>query len=272
MQKIWENIRFWFVKLIREKSMTNKLTIAILGGFFLSIILQMFYIVIVPEARGILSFQLLNFLNINGLVLETLGGSGLKYTLNFEIWRYVSSTFLHVNLVHLVLNLFALNILGNFIERFYGEKELLIIFILGGVGGSIASDIAGFANVMMLGGNISGITVGASGAIFALLGIMLGQSFRTRRYGMELPIDRNQLYYIIGLNLLFGFLIPGINNAAHIGGLITGFILAFFLQSQNSFIMDNFAKIKFNTLFYLTIGITILSAIFWVGNLFLNVL
>lgn len=129
-----------------------------------------------------------------------------------EIWRLLTSTFLHLNIFHLGFNLYALWALGPFAEQRYGHSRFIVIYLMSGMGGSAASYYFSPA-----------ISVGASGAIFGLLGALLIYSWR-RPQVWKTGLGRN-LVIIIAINLAFGFSQPGIDNYAHLGGLVTGIIL-----------------------------------------------
>lgn len=128
-----------------------------------------------------------------------------------EIFRLFTSTFLHANMIHLLFNMYALYIIGTQVENYIGKWKFLGIYMVSAISGSLMSCIFS-----------TGISVGASGAIFGLLGSLLYFGFHYRLYlGSVL---KNQIIPLILINLLFGFMMPGIDNAAHIGGLIGGYL------------------------------------------------
>lgn len=129
-----------------------------------------------------------------------------------QVWRLVTSIFLHIGLVHLLVNMYALYIIGRQLEGFIGKTKFLIVFLGSGIIGSLLS-------VVMH----SAISAGASGAIFGLLGSLLYFGYHYRLYlGAVL---KTQIIPVIILNLLIGFLLPGIDNFAHIGGLVGGYLI-----------------------------------------------
>ena len=97
-------------------------------------------------------------------VLSTLGGNNIVLVQNGEVWRLFTSMFLHVSFVHLLLNMYSLNILGRQIETFLGKTKFIIIYIVSGLCGSLLSAATMDTNI---------IAVGASGAIFGLAGALL---------------------------------------------------------------------------------------------------
>jgi membrane associated rhomboid family serine protease len=138
-----------------------------------------------------------------------------------EYWRLWTVTLLHgspdpgffaPSLLHLFFNMYALYLAGPIVERWYGSIRFLLFYLVCAAGGSVAS----FA----FGGDVP--SVGASGAIFGLFGLLLGAN------RFHQPVDRQsralvrQLGMLVIVNVLFGFAIPGIDNAAHLGGLATG--------------------------------------------------
>ena len=127
-----------------------------------------------------------------------------------QYYRLLTGMFLHGNIWHLFLNCYALNILGSQIENFLGRFKYIIVYILSGL-------IAGLFS-MTFGGNIA--SIGASGAIFGLMGALLYFGYHYRVYLGN--VVKSQILPLIGLNLLLGILIPGVDNFAHIGGLIGG--------------------------------------------------
>jgi rhomboid protease GluP len=139
------------------------------------------------------------------------------YTLSGEWWRLITYTFLHANLLHIGFNMWCLWDLGGMCESLYGRWTYGAIYLLTGIGGGMGSLIW----------NRSAMTIGASGAIFGLAGALLA-AFKMGEFSVPreaLSGTLRSLMVFIGFNLFFGFSMPGIDNAAHIGGLITGMIL-----------------------------------------------
>ncbi len=139
---------------------------------------------------------------------------------NGEYWRLLSVTLLHANLLHLLFNMYALYLAGSVVEQLYGWRTYFMMYVLAGAAGSVGS--------FVFGGNAP--SVGASGAIFGLFGVLLAVS-RTHhpvldRRGQMLI---GQMGGLIAINLVFSFLVPGIDISAHIGGLIAGIWLGFLL-------------------------------------------
>ena len=137
-----------------------------------------------------------------------------------EIWRLLTSTFIHIGFMHLAFNLYALWVLGPFVEKRLGHWRFLIIYILSGLGGSIASFLFSPA-----------LSAGASGAIFGLLGALLYYSLK-RPSLWKSGLGMN-LIIVILINFGFGLTQPGIDNFAHLGGLISGTITCIILINNN---------------------------------------
>ncbi|MGH7727224.1 MAG: rhomboid family intramembrane serine protease [Vulcanimicrobiaceae bacterium] len=127
-------------------------------------------------------------------------------------WRIVSGAFLHVSLVHIGLNMFALFQVGRFVEMLVGKWRTLLMYAVAMLG-------SGFA-VVIFSPNV--VTVGASGAIFGLFGALVAIGLGLGPRGRSLIA---QTIPIIVLNLLFGVAVPNISNAAHLGGLVSGFLI-----------------------------------------------
>jgi rhomboid protease GluP len=130
-----------------------------------------------------------------------------------EWWRLLSSMFLHSGAVHLGLNMLSLYFLGSFVEAAFGRSRFLALYLLSGLSGGLAYLYFGGFNVP---------AVGASGAIFGLLGGVLGYALRRGTFSWQNPLIR-QLLILLALNLYIGFSVPNISNTAHLGGLAGGF-------------------------------------------------
>jgi membrane associated rhomboid family serine protease len=126
-----------------------------------------------------------------------------------EPWRMITAVFAHGSLLHIGLNMYSLVIVGVILEPFLGRARFLVLFLLSGFGGSVA--------VLLLAPTSP--VLGASGAVFGLFGAV----FVIQR---KLGGDNVSLLIVIGLNLVAGFVIPGIAWQAHVGGLIVGTAVA----------------------------------------------
>ena len=135
------------------------------------------------------------------------------YIRNGEYYRLVTGMFLHGGIIHLLCNCYALYLIGSQLESFLGKTKYIIIYLFGGICGSLFS--------MIFGGNVA--SVGASGAIFGLMGALVYFGYHYRVYLGN--VIKSQIIPLIILNLLLGFLIPGVDIFAHIGGLIGGTLI-----------------------------------------------
>lgn len=151
--------------------------------------------------------------NLSAFNLLKYGGNFAPLVKAGEIWRLITGCFLHAGLIHLLLNMYSLYLIGTQVEMYVGKYKFLLIYFFSGLAGSLMSCI--------FSGNVVG--VGASGAIFGLLGSLLYFGYHYRLYlGSVL---RNQIIPIIICNLALGFALSGVDNAAHIGGLIGGYLI-----------------------------------------------
>ncbi|MCX7653730.1 MAG: rhomboid family intramembrane serine protease [Fervidobacterium sp.] len=149
-------------------------------------------------------------------------------------YRIITAMFMHGGFLHLGFNMYALYILGNYVEGIYGTYRFLVYYFLSGIIGNIATQIFYYDS----------LSVGASGAIFGLVGTLFGAGFRKDTPFFLKPITGSALLPMIVLNIILGF-VPGsgINNAAHIGGLITGILLGYGLPVYHTYKAERVWKI-----------------------------
>jgi len=133
-----------------------------------------------------------------------------------EWWRIVTAAFLHGSIVHVGLNMLALYQVGNVVEVLFGKFRFLLLYALAIAG-------SGFAVLYF---SYNQYTLGASGAIFGLFGALVAAGLRMGARGRALV---GQVIPVILINLVFTFSIPNISAAAHVGGLITGFLAGLLL-------------------------------------------
>lgn len=155
---------------------------------------------------------------INGQVLLRLGARQSLLILGGQWWRLVVPMFLHGGVLHIAMNTWVLMDLGPQVEEVYGSARYLFLYLATGVA-SLAASTAW--NLFAYGGY--GIGIGASGALMGLIGLML--AITTRRGGAYMRMVRGQLLRWVAYILVLGFVVGGIDNAAHIGGLAAGFLL-----------------------------------------------
>ncbi|CAL5199802.1 unnamed protein product [Lathyrus oleraceus] len=140
-----------------------------------------------------------------------------------EGWRFFTCMFLHAGVVHLLANMFSLLFIGVRLENEFGFLKIGLLYLFSGFGGSLLS-------ILHLGNGVvpNTISVGASGALFGLLGAMLSELLTNWTIYLNKCAALTSLLLIIGLNLAVGFL-PHVDNSAHIGGFLAGFFLGFVL-------------------------------------------
>jgi rhomboid protease GluP len=159
-----------------------------------------------------------------GSELLQWGGNRLRETL-VQPWRLMSATVLHAGIIHLAFNMWALWDVGRVAERFYGTLQFLMIYLLSGLFGSLAS--------LFFAGKVA-VSVGASGAIFGVIGALLaalaGQRGRLPR-GLAASLLRSLLMFV-AVSLVLGFTLGVVDNAAHLGGLLAGFLMASVLAAR----------------------------------------
>lgn len=149
----------------------------------------------------------------DALTLLKFGASYPNLIREGEYYRLLTSAFLHIGFLHFLFNNYALYVIGSQLESFFGKTKYLIIYLGSAIFGNLMSLL--FTN---------SISAGASGAIFGLLGALLYFGYHYRVYLGT--VVKSQIIPLIIINLGIGFAMSGVNNAAHIGGLIGGCLLA----------------------------------------------
>ncbi len=150
---------------------------------------------------------------IDARVLVQLGGKFGPFIYAGQWWRLVTAVFLHAGLMHIGFNLWCLFDLGPAVESLFTTPKFIFIYLVTGV----------FGFVLSLWWN-PGLSIGASGAILGLIGVLIGASFHHGSMGKEY---RGQLWRWVMYIAIFGLLGMGVDNAAHIGGLISGIALGY---------------------------------------------
>lgn len=161
-----------------------------------------------------------NIFDIDSYTLVELGAKVNYLINNGQPWRLITSAFLHGGLAHIAFNMYALKITGEEVEYVYGKVKYMAIYLISALGGSIFSYLF----------NADSISVGASGAIFGLLGAMITFGIRHKdKIGKAYIIN---LFKVVLINIFIGVTISNIDNSAHIGGLLFGIISAFLLKNK----------------------------------------
>ena len=158
----------------------------------------------------------------NPEVIVRIGSDYTPLTMGGQWWRLLTSAFLHFGLIHLAFNMWALWVNGPLAERIFGSSRYLVIYLVAGITGSIVS----LWWHMVVNG------AGASGAIFGVFGALLAFFLRAKGSVPASVISRyrNSVAVFIAYNLLNGARVAGIDNAAHLGGLVGGFALGVLLM------------------------------------------
>ncbi|HEX5423436.1 MAG TPA: rhomboid family intramembrane serine protease, partial [Candidatus Acidoferrales bacterium] len=162
-----------------------------------------------PQGGGFSA--LFSFGGINGGVLQRLGASlPLPYNL-LQPWRFVAAVFLHGGLLHIGFNMWVLMDIGPMVEELYGSARFLFLYVATGIFGYVVSSFFG------------NFSIGGSGALLGIIGVMLAVTMSHKT--AEMQMLRSQIFkwliYLVILSLFF----QGIDNYAHAGGLVSGFIL-----------------------------------------------
>jgi rhomboid protease GluP len=161
---------------------------------------------------------LLDIGGINQNVLLRMGAS-LPYGLDlFHPWRLVMASLLHGSLMHIGMNMWGLMYLGPLVEEQYGSPRYLFICVVTGIAGFLLSGLLGH------------FSIGASASLMGLIGMLLGLTMRRRSAAMQML--RGQLIIWVVYIFISGFMFPGIDNAAHLGGLAAGFVLGRYMEDR----------------------------------------
>lgn len=162
-------------------------------------------------------------------VLLRFGAMFGPYIAAGEYWRLFTAMFLHVGILHLLLNSFGLLIFGRMLERLFGHTRFFTVYVISGLAGSTTSFMF----------NAAAVGAGASGAIFGILGALA--AFFAARRDILGAVGRQNLYGILllaGINLFIGLTTPRIDNWAHIGGFVAGMALGYVLAPEYRILRD----------------------------------
>lgn len=204
----------------RPDTMTRILIGMIVAVFFLQLVADHF---LPPEYRSGGGGGFAGLLGSNGLTYIRMGSnSHVLVALFHEYWRWVTYCFLHGGLLHILFNCWAFWDLGRLVEKMWGWRQVFAVFILTGITGGGAS----YAwNVYVMGTPSN--SVGASGAICGILGMLLGAYYRNK-YAVGEALGALLIRWAVTI-LVFG-LVVGADNAAHIGGMIGGAVLGYLFE------------------------------------------
>lgn len=218
--------------------------------------------------KGYFITPLLIYLNVLIFILMVLSGTDIlqpesqdlvdwganfrPVTLEGQLWRLLTSCFLHIGIMHLLLNMYALHYIGMLLEPYLGKTRFVAAYLLAGVTASLTS----------LWWNAYTVSAGASGAIFGMYGVFLALLTSNQIEKSQRKEFMSSILFFIGYNLLYG-LRPdsGIDNAAHIGGLVSGIFIGYAM-------MPSIKQAENSNLKMITIGI--LAAILSISCLSIN--
>jgi rhomboid protease GluP len=193
-----------------------------------------------------------SFLSPSLTSLFAFGASGSRPVLGYgRWWTVLTASWLHASLIHIVMNMMSIRNVAPLVAEFYGASRMIIIYVLSGVAGFTLSTLGGaylgglpILGYLMGGG---GFTVGASASITGLIGAIYFYGHRTGSGA----ITEQARFWVISF-LIMGFLIHGIDNWAHVGGLVGGYFCAKILDPLTRERLDHFL---------IAIGLLALSAI-----------
>lgn len=153
------------------------------------------------------------------------GGNFAPLTTNGQPFRLLTCLFIHWSIMHLFFNLWVLNDIGQLVERVTGSLPFLLVYLLSGFCGSLATVYWSLFGQ-------PAISAGASGAVFGVFGLLLGILIRRHRdFPAELLREHKaSCISFLAFNLLFGFVMPNVDFAAHLGGLVGGFVCGLFVR------------------------------------------
>ena len=148
--------------------------------------------------------------------------NNLSVVIRHQWWRLFTAQFLHIGVMHLVSNAVIIYYMGQYMEPIMGHTRFLVTYLLAGVGGNLMS---------LAFSSDSGLSAGASTALFGLFGAMTAIGIRNFRNPMISYLGR-QAFVLAIINLALDIFVPGIDIWGHIGGLIVGFLLAIILGDR----------------------------------------
>ena len=223
-----ETMRFARAVLVRP----NKFTIIFL-------VANLFVFLMMWESSGMSGDVLWHAFSFDVLIAYGAKLNVLIKAPNYQWWRFVTPMFLHVNLLHLLVNMYSLWIIGPYVEKLYGSAKFVVFWVVTGVAGVVASYLTVRPN-LATGGlgrflfkTFDEPSAGASGALFGLVGVLFVFGIKFRH---ELPEGFKRafgtgLLPTIMINLFIGYIGRGfIDNAAHLGGLACGAAMALVVQ------------------------------------------
>ena len=191
---------------------------------------------LIADPGGVRKGGLMTFLGPSRPSYFLFGASGPVPVFEFERWwTVITAGWLHASLLHIVFNLMSLRNVADPVAEFYGANRMVIIYTVAGITGFTASTFGGTFLGFIPGLHGAGFTMGASASICGLIGSLFYYGSRAGSRGVS---DQAKQW---GISILiFGFLVPGIDNWAHLGGFAGGYICSKFLDPLKPERMDHF--------------------------------
>ncbi len=187
----------------------------------------------IPLTYSLMAVSILLFLisTISDDIAETIFVAGALHgysvVVKGEIYRLVTSTFLHSGGTHIIMNMLSLYIVGKMVEKLFSKVAYLSIYF-------ISAFFGAFLSIYM---HLDGVAVGASGAIFGLFGALAGFVFVHKdRLGGQFKAFMKDFGLLLVINLVIGFAVPNIDVSAHVGGLIAGMIGGYIIAKNPQFV------------------------------------
>jgi membrane associated rhomboid family serine protease len=150
----------------------------------------------------------------SGQAMVDLGGLYVPYVLvRHEYWRLFTSMFLHEGILHIAFNMWALWVIGGFVESILGRTKFIILYFVSGFAGSV---------LVLVAAPVNSLVVGASGAIFGLFGALAVHAFLNRGRDFQSRALLGNILFLLVINLVFTFTAGAISWQAHVGGLVAG--------------------------------------------------
>ena len=208
------------------------------GLFILGFILD-------PKALFEMQGGIFNLFSSSIKSLFMLGMTGKVFILVGKWWTLVTAIYLHGNLLHILFNMLWIKQLAPIVEGVYGTSRLILIFTISGILGFILSNAF-----------TGSITIGASGSVFGLLGALI--FYGRDRGGVFGQVVYPQLLSWAVIMFIFGFMFPGVNNLAHLGGFVGGYVAGNILSYQEKKAETTLLK----KVAALAIGLTLVAFIF----------
>lgn len=179
-------------------------------------------------------------------------------------WTFVTSTFLHAGFWHLAFNMYALWIIGQALEPALGKTRFAVLYLLSGIGGNVAVLLSSY-----LTSNWMIAAVGASGSIFGLFGALAMLARRVRA-------NMTSILVLLGVNLVFSFMVPGISWESHVGGLLVGAALTWLWIAADNRVRTSLTRgnfrggrrsrvITLNTLSVVAVSAVLVAIIWYAG-------